>query len=144
MTAVAVLCRLFSGESRGAPSIRSGIKVLIQHPPRWQEQKGRALSTINMYYWYYGSYALFQYGGLEWSGWNESMLKALLGTQRLGNIDEDGSWDPIGEWGVAGGRAYATAIGAMTLEVYYRYKRLSLGIQQAAPAAPAGPARKPR
>ncbi len=144
MTAVAVLCRLFSGESRGAPSIRSGIKVLMQHPPRWQEQKGRALSTINMYYWYYGSYALFQYGGPEWARWNESMIKALLGTQRLGNIDEDGSWDPIGEWGVVGGRAYATAIGAMTLEVYYRYKRLSVSIQQAAPTAPVGPARKPR
>ena len=41
--------------------------------------------------------------------------------------DEDGSWDPIGEWGIAGGRVYSTAIGAMTLEVYYRFRRLQSG-----------------
>ena len=35
----------------------------------------------------------------------------------------DGSWDPIGEWCVAGGRVYATAINALTLEVYYREAR---------------------
>ena len=38
---------------------------------------------------------------------------------------EDGSWDPVGEWGAAGGRVYSTAICAMTLEVYYRYLRVS-------------------
>ena len=54
------------------------------------------------------------------------MQKSLLGTQRVGG-DEDGSWDPIGEWGIAGGRVYATAIGAMTLEVYYRFRRAQEG-----------------
>ena len=42
-------------------------------------------------------------------------------------LDEDGSWDPIGEWGLAGGRVYSTAIGAMTLEVYYRFTRAQEG-----------------
>ena len=94
------------------------------HAAKWQEQKGRSLSTINMYYWYYGSYALFQYGGPDWKRWNEDMKKVLLETQRQGQIDEDGSWDPIDEWGAAGGRVYSTAICAMTLEVYYRFMRL--------------------
>ncbi len=129
MTAVAVLCRLFAGESRGTQSIKDGIKILMLHQPKWQEQKGRALSTINMYYWYYGSYALFQYGGPDWLKWNEDMKKSLLETQRQGNIDEDGSWDPIDEWGIAGGRVYTTAIGAMTLEVYYRFRRLQQGVE---------------
>jgi hypothetical protein len=40
----------------------------------------------------------------------------------------DGSWDPIGEWGISGGRVYSTALGAMTLEVYYRFERQQEGI----------------
>ena len=32
-----------------------------------------------------------------------------------------GSWEPIDRWGGEGGRVYATAINALTLEVYYRY-----------------------
>jgi hypothetical protein len=129
MTAVSVLCRLFAGESRSTSAIRDGVKILMKELPIWQEQKGRATSTINMYYWYYASYALFQYGGAPWKEWNDDMKKALITTQRAGNIDEDGSWDPIGEWGIAGGRVYSTAIGAMTLEVYYRFRRLQTGAE---------------
>ncbi len=128
MTAVAVLCRLFGGESRQNRSIRDGVKVLMKEPPLWQKQKGRSLSKINIYYWYYGTYALFQFGGQEWSQWNKYMQDSLIRTQRQGNIDEDGSWDPIGEWGLAGGRVYSTALGAMTLEVFYRFERHQEGV----------------
>jgi hypothetical protein len=62
--------------------------------------------------------------------WNTAMKACLLRSQRRGSVDksngateEHGSWDPIDEWGLAGGRVYATAIAAMTLEVYYRYER---------------------
>ena len=132
MTAVGVLCRLFSGESRRVSSIRSGVDILSQQPPVWHEQKGRSLSTINIYYWYYSTYAMFQFGGKPWLAWNEKMQKALIDTQRAEYKDDspevDGSWDPIGEWGISGGRVYATALGAMTLEVYYRFKRQQEGI----------------
>jgi hypothetical protein len=123
MTAVGVLCRLFAGESRKSKAIMQGVDILMKETPRWQEAKGRSLSTINMYHWYYGSYAMFQFGGSAWKTWNESMIKALLNSQRQGVICEDGSWDPIDEWGAAGGRVYSTALGAMTLEVYYRFRR---------------------
>ena len=34
----------------------------------------------------------------------------------------NGSWDPDQErWGADGGRVYATAINALTLEIFYRY-----------------------
>ncbi|MBI4586848.1 MAG: terpene cyclase/mutase family protein [Planctomycetes bacterium] len=128
MTAVGVLCRLFAGQSRSDPIVKRGVDILMKEPPQWVEPKGTQLSKINMYYWYYGSYALFQYGGKPWKDWNEDMKKALLSTQRQGDIDEDGSWDPIDEWGKAGGRVYATALGAMTLEVYYRFIRAQQGI----------------
>ena len=64
----------------------------------------------------------FRSDGSAWREWNEAMQEALLPTQVMGGC-EDGSWDPIGEWGAAGGRCYSTAIGAMTLEVYYRFIR---------------------
>ena len=128
MTAVAVLCRLFAGESRSTPIIKRGVDILMQETPRWTPRKANRLSTTNVYYWYYGSYAMFQFGGSLWKKWNTAMQDSLLRTQRQGAIDEDGSWDPIGEWGVAGGRVYSTALGAMTLEVYYRFVRAQQGV----------------
>ena len=132
MTAVAVLCRLFAGEKRSTSSIRQGVDILMQEPPVWREAKGRQESMVNLYYWYYGTYALFQFGGKPWKEWNEDMKKALINNQRAeykGDSPEvDGSWDPIGEWGRSGGRVYATALGAMTLEVYYRFERQKEGI----------------
>ncbi len=132
MTAVSVLCRLFAGERRSNEIIKRGVGVLMRHPPKWRQRQGKSLSTINFYYWYYATLAMFQYGGRLWRDWNKAMQEALLPTQRrLGDMKghgcEDGSWDPIGEWGLAGGRVYSTAMGALTLEVYYRYERAEEG-----------------
>ncbi len=122
MTAVAVLCRLFAGVNRRDDRIKSGVNILMKEPPAWRPASGKRKSKINLYYWYYATYALFQYGGTPWKKWNEALLKTLLDTQIMGGCS-DGSWDPIGEWGGPGGRVYSTAIGAMTLEVYYRFER---------------------
>ncbi|MEM7166463.1 MAG: prenyltransferase/squalene oxidase repeat-containing protein [Planctomycetota bacterium] len=122
MTAVSVLCRLFAGESSRSKDIKAGIGILSEQLPEWRPARKKRKSKINMYYWYYATYALFQHGGTPWRDWNKAMLQALIPTQIQGG-DEDGSWDPIGEWGTAGGRVYATAINAMTLEVYYRFAR---------------------
>ena len=77
-----------------------------------------------MYYWYYGSIAMFQLGGPYWKAWNGALKNALIPTQKRMGCN-NGSWDPAGAWGGAGGRVYATAINVLTLEVYYRYKRVS-------------------
>lgn len=122
MTAVGILCRILAGESRGNPFVRKGVDVLLTALPQWKPQKGGSVKPINFYYWYYGAYALFQNGGRAWQHWNEAMQKALLSSQRVGGC-EDGSWDPIGQWSNRGGRVYATALAAMTLEVYYRFVR---------------------
>ncbi len=129
MTAVSVLCRLLAGIPRSDETIRKGVvDVLIRHPPKWQRPEGKVKSTINFCYWYYATHAMFQVGGGLWKEWNGSMQAALLPTQRVydvpqGRTCEGGSWDPIDEWSVAGGRVYATALGALTLEVYYRFER---------------------
>ena len=116
MTAVGVVCRLFTGQKASERAVRQGAQVLSDCPPAWEPRR------LNFYYWYYATYAQFQVGGQAWERWNPAMKEALLPHQRQGGC-EDGSWDPIDEWGGPGGRVYATAINALTLEIYYRYER---------------------
>ena len=120
MTGVSVICRIFTGERRTEDAIRKGAKILQNNMPKWS--KGGSARQVNFYYWYYGTYAMFQVGDKPWKDWNKNMQAALLPTQCMGG-PEDGSWPPIGEWCMAGGRVYATAINALTLEIYYRYER---------------------
>ena len=124
MTAVSVICRIFTGEKRSEDAIRKGAKILEDSPPNWDEPSN--IRKCNFYYWYYGTYAMFQVGGDKWHKWNKQMQNSLLPRQRQRGC-EDGSWDPVGEWCLAGGRVYATAIGALTLEIYYRYERAQGG-----------------
>ena len=73
-----------------------------------------------MYYWYYGTLAMYISGGEAWEQWNQQMKHTLLTLQTTSGVNE-GSWEPNGLWAGYGGRAYSTAMAALTLEVYYRY-----------------------
>lgn len=121
MTAVAMLCRVFTGEDSGtSPALRGGADLLRKQLPTWDEKAG----TIDFYYWYYGSYAMYQMAGRDWDAWQPRMLAAVVKTQRDDGC-EKGSWDPqFDPWGHRGGRVYATAIMTLCLEVYYRYDRV--------------------
>ncbi|MEM7232713.1 MAG: hypothetical protein AAF517_11085, partial [Planctomycetota bacterium] len=133
MTSVSALCRLLGGERRSTRDLRRSIDLLSAHPPTWTEPSPKLVSpspesnvsTINFYYWYHASYALFQHGGNAWNAWNKKLLSALVPAQRQDGGCETGSWDPVGEWANRGGRVYSTALAAMTLEVYYRFRRVS-------------------
>jgi len=114
MTAMAIYTRLALGENKDSPVIKGGMNLLKQNLPKWQEKQ------IDMYYWYCGSLASFQRGGDYWKSWNSAIKEALTDNQRKGGC-ADGSWDPAGKWGIAGGRVYSTAICCLTLEIYYRY-----------------------
>ncbi|MEM7264071.1 MAG: hypothetical protein AAF488_18945 [Planctomycetota bacterium] len=107
---------------RGKPPTDLWEELLAKNPPEWTPVRGKTQSPISQYYWYYASLAMFQVGGKPWKAFNKEMKSALRGSQRTRGC-EKGSWDPIGEWGAVGGRAYSTAIGALTLETYYRYRR---------------------
>ncbi len=133
MTAAGVLVRIFSGEDpRTSDAIEKGAALMAKKPPVWDVDGG----SIDMYYWYYGTLAMHQVGGDAWKQWNEPMQEAIVSSQRTqsggrrsgGNqsgSDAHGSWDPIGPWGADGGRVYATAVQALSLQVYYRYKRVA-------------------
>lgn len=112
MTAEALACRLLLGVNSHDAQLREATDYLLGEVP--------GSGTDNFYYWYYASLSLSQLGGEDWELWNQAMSERLLQTQRTEG-DAAGSWDPVTVWGAHGGRAYTTALGALCLEVYYRY-----------------------
>ena len=123
LTAVALFCRFFMGQDpKEKPIMKASADLLRSKPPVWDEKGG----TIDHYYWYYATYALFQYGGSHWKDWQKKLESAVVKNQHMEKAQKNliGSWDPIGAWGEDGGRVYSTAILTLTLEAYYRYSRL--------------------
>ncbi len=111
-TAVGVLVRQLMARNKG---VAEGAATLLERTPDWK--------APNFYYWYYATLALFQTGGESWTAWNKPMKEALCKHQETKGC-ADGSWDPAQDtWGDAGGRVYTTAMGALCLEVYYRYQK---------------------
>jgi hypothetical protein len=124
LTAVGMTIRIFGGRDlKSDEMIGKGADLLVKCLPKWDADQG----SIDFYYWYYGSLAMFQVGGERWKKWNESMKSALLAHQRLEKErDEYGSWDPLDPWSGEGGRVYSTALNCLTMEVYYRYPVLGV------------------
>ncbi|MCI0650697.1 MAG: hypothetical protein L0Z55_02305 [Planctomycetes bacterium] len=120
MTASGYLGRASCGEARDSDAMMKSAVLIASHRPEWREQRGKVLSTINFYCWYFGAQAMSQAGGDESRAWSKGLLLALLENQRHGTKakEEAGSWDPLDPWGPAGGRVYSTAMGALALEVY--------------------------
>ncbi len=122
LTAVAVLTRIFCGEPTTSPEVRRGADLCLRSLPLWDEAAG----TVDHYYWYYGTLAMFQVGGDHWKRWRAAMEPAILGHQNRDPADcRNGSWDPVDPWGPDGGRVYSTAALTLCLEVYYRYKQVA-------------------
>ena len=124
MTAVGMLCRIFIANVKGEEIENNDLlerhaDLMLRTPPEWDPEG----FGCDMYYWYYGSYAMFQMGGRHWESWKSSMERAVVGSQRKDG-DFKGSWDPVGPWGYSGGRVYATALQTLCLEVYFRYGRV--------------------
>ena len=111
MTAEALACRQFAGTSRDSAANEASNYLLGELPNR---------ERVNLYYWYYGTLAMYQLGGERWQQWNKALQAALLDDQ-IGEGDLAGSWDPKCIWGGYGGRVYSTAMSALCLEIYYRF-----------------------
>lgn len=113
------------GEDISGPAYREHVAFVVQRlPDRYEQARTRDFvhrAAGNLYFWYYGTLALFRHGGPEWQQWNEALQETLLPAQ-LG----DGSWAPISLYADYAGddnrdRSYTTALNVLTLEVYYRY-----------------------
>ncbi|MCP3917179.1 MAG: hypothetical protein GY711_16645 [bacterium] len=118
-TAISMICRRFAGESADSELMTQQSELLLKQLPTWSPDEHK----VDMYFWYYGTYAMFQVGGTAWKSWNTSLKRAVLAGQ-LDKDDVEGSWDPVGPWGFSGGRVYSTALMVLSLEVYYRYEFL--------------------
>jgi len=121
MTAVASLVRVFNHEDPDTSEpLKKATALIMAKLPKWDEAAG----SIDYYYWYYGSYAMFQIGSRSWDNWSRAMENTVVSHQRTSG-DETGSWDPqLDPWGDNGGRVYSTAINTLCLEVYYRYDKI--------------------
>jgi len=117
MTAEALLVRQLLGMGNDTPTAREAAKYILEQVPGQGED--------NVYYWYYGTLAMYQLQGPYWDQWNQALQRKLLSTQRSDG-PAAGSWDPDRIWGGYGGRVYSTTLSALSLEVYYRYLPLYL------------------
>ncbi len=98
--------------------------VLQRRPDGYRYEDDDAFvfrGTGNVYFWYYGTLAMFRAGGASWTTWNEGMKRTLVPSQAA-----DGSWEPIDPYARyarddARDKSYTTALCVLSLEVYYRY-----------------------
>ena len=112
MTAESLVARYVLGQSVSDRVIREAKFEISGDMP--------SADKPNLYYWYYGTMAMYFAGGPEWEQWNKKMKSALLSSQEHTGGNR-GSWEPNGLWAGYGGRVYSTALSALMLEVYYRY-----------------------
>lgn len=111
MSAVGLLCKQNLGMKRDDPAQVEATNYLMA-------SVGGAAS--NSYFEYYATQAMHNLPGKNWDQWNETIRKRLVADQ----IKEGcaaGSWSPSGKAHVMG-PLMATSFGALTLEVYYRYR----------------------
>ncbi len=112
MTAEALFCKQMLGIARTNPQSVEAVEYVMQRPPSHR--------TEDIYYWYYGTLAVYQYGGDDWVKWNTALREYLIQDQRKSG-HAAGSWDPKAPWGTYGGRVFSTALSTLCLEVYYRF-----------------------
>ena len=94
MTGVGMLARIFCGEDpRRSEVIQKGARLCAALPPTWNTTDG----SIDMYYWYYATLAMYQVGGRPWRTWNEALKTAVVDNQRKDTTYclYRGSGDPI-------------------------------------------------
>jgi len=108
MTAEALFCRFLLGTTPANPLCKEAANYLLHHLP--------ADDQVDLYYWYYGTLALYHLQGPAWDKWNRVVQQRILQLQ-----ERDGSWSTLDRWGSHGGRVFTTALATLTLEVYYRY-----------------------
>ena len=96
MTAEAWVCRQFLGVGGPGPSSSEAAEFLLANGPEIRA------GPYNLYYWYYGTLAMYQHGGASWTRWNAQVRDAIVGRQRLqGHRPEAGTPTPA-DYGTKG------------------------------------------
>lgn len=112
ITSIGIICRMLLGWRNDSPLLKKGAEIVIS-------DKSYLGETANFYHIYQSTLAMFQMGGKYWEEWNSTMTNYLNETQVKEGC-EQGSWSAAKDiW--CKSRVYSTALGALSLEVYYRY-----------------------
>lgn len=133
VSAIACLSRQFLGGKREA--LRSSVAHFIKQSgvPAWNKNG----ENVDLYYWWPATLCAFQQGNAGyvhiepqvdelkiWQTWSEAKSKAITENQ-CKDGDDAGSWNAQGfasrEWGRVG----QTALGCLSMEVYYRYMQVA-------------------
>jgi len=114
VTSMALLSRMYLGWGRDDGDMRAGIALIDKKGP-----------YDNLYYNYFATQVMKNWGGSEWDRWNGRLRDDLIAWQSTDGPSK-GSWTPRDrdDYSKAGGRLLATCLATLTLEVYYRYKPL--------------------
>jgi hypothetical protein len=114
VTSMAMLSRMYLGWGRDDGDMRAGIALIDKRGP-----------YDNLYYNYFATQVMKNWGGKEWDRWNGRLRDDLIAWQEKGG-DAKGSWTPRDrdDYSKSGGRLLNTCLATLTLEVYYRYKPL--------------------
>ncbi len=116
-TAIGLLCRVHLGWTNEHQGLQAGVQYLSQMGPH----------RTNLYYNYYASQVLHQWGGEEFIKFNTKLREDLITWQNKTGSNA-GSWHPA-DWEPGfrgdhtadrGGRLCATSLATLMLEVTYR------------------------
>lgn len=116
MTAVGLLCRMYTGWNKNEPSLQKGVDVLAKI----------GVVKDDIYHDYYAAQVMRQYGGPKWDKFNVELRDWLVETQDT-QKDAKGSWYMESDRHSIekmSGRLGVTAFATMILEVYYRHMPL--------------------
>ncbi len=114
VTSMALLSRMYLGKTREDTDLRAGVALIDKRGP-----------YDNLYYNYFATQVMKNWGGAEWDRWNGRLRDDLIAWQGVEG-DDKGSWAPRDrdDYSKAGGRLLTTCLATLTLEVYYRYRPL--------------------
>ncbi|MFH0887909.1 MAG: HEAT repeat domain-containing protein [Planctomycetota bacterium] len=112
ITSIGIICKMLLGWRNDSPILQKGAEIVLKDDSYQGE-------TQDFYHIYQTSLAMFQMGGRYWENWNSQMTN-FLGNAAVKEGCEHGSWSArIEKWSKS--RVYTTALGALSLEIYYRY-----------------------
>jgi hypothetical protein len=127
MTALGLCIRIYAQSDLEVPFVAFGAKRLIGDLPSVTGE----LSSIDYYYWHYGTLALHELdgptsplrNGKYWSPWEKTLTEAILPLQDPSeNACSQGGWLVSDRWGSYSGAGplYNTAMNVLTLETLLR------------------------
>jgi hypothetical protein len=122
-TGVGMLVHQFLLDSPDSQLVRDAAPFLADlAEATWGGDRGQ---KPDYYLWYNCTLAMHTVGGPAWERWNNVVRDLVIGLQEPDEAGcARGSWPPSSHWGGQGGRIYTTALGALILEVYYRFAKV--------------------